>query len=54
MPHNSTRISSISAVFLLLLYFFVLKVASFIVLLLAEHLDTSLYLNEDPYVTSEI
>ena len=52
MSHNSARISSISSVFLL--YFFVLKVALFIVLLPMTHLDTSLYLNGDLYVTSEI
>ena len=40
--------------FSLLLYFFVLKVASFLVILPAAHLDTSLHLNRDPYVTGEI
>ena len=54
MPRNAARISSIPQFFSLLLYFFVLKVASFLVLLSATHLDTSLYLNGDPYVTGEI
>ena len=48
MPRNSARIFSYLQLFSLLLYFFVLKVTSFLVILPAAHLDTSLYLNGDP------
>ena len=54
MPRNLAQISSISIAFFPLLYFSILKVASFHVLLSMIPLDTSLYLNGDLYVTGEI